>query len=331
MQTLRRNTLWLAAAMLLALALPASGAEVDKYLPDDTEAVQVINVRQLRDSALMKKHAREKLEKALKGVEELQKVLDELGLDPFKDIDSFIQTGSGGNKVENSLYMVHGKFNAAKLHARAKKLTEDMPNLLQVSEVDGNQLYQVNLPFPLPPNMSSLYAALVDEKTAAASFSKDYILEVFDKKAGKKKTTLRKDVQELIEQVDGKQTMWVVAFRDAYLKGPIKDLKEQPGIKEFVGFLEKIDRASGGITVTDEIKARFTLVAVDAGAAKDISNLIEKGLATVKEWNAGGATEKAVLDALVKEVKVATKDDVVTLTAGVSREDVEKIADMIKQ
>jgi hypothetical protein len=319
MQTARRSSLRLAPAILLALALPASGAEVDKYLPDDTEAVQVINIRQLLGSALMKKHAHERLEKALKGAEEVQKVLEELGFDPLKDLDSYIQTSSGGEKLENSLYILHGKFDTAKLHARAAKLAEEMANLLQVSEVDGHKLYQVNLPIPVP-QLNIIYIALVDEKTLVGSLSKDYILEVFDKKAGKKKTILRKDVQELFEKFDGKQTLWMAGFRDAYLKGPIKQFKEVPGIKDIVALLEKMDHVSGGLTVTDEIKAQFTLVAGDAGEAKDISDLIEKGLADAKEHNPGDAIAKAVLDVLVKEIKVATKEAVATVTGRVSKD-----------
>ena len=323
----RRQSLWLAFLTLLALALPVSGAEIDKYLPDDTEAVQVINIRQFLDSALIKKYALEKMQAALKGSDEVQKILDELGFDPFKDLDSYTQTNSGSPKIENSLYIVHGKFDTAKLHARAKKLAEDMPKLLEIGEEGGNKLYQVNVPIPLPPPLGSLYLAVVDDRTLVGSFSKDYILDVFDKKAGKKKTTLRKDVQELMEQVDGKQTFWLAGFRDAYLKGPLKDV---PQFKPVVDFLEKVDRLSGGVTVTDEVKAKFTLVAVDAGAAKDVSDLIDKGLATAKEKGGDDPKGKAVLDALLKEIKVTTKEASVTLTARVSKEDIDKLVEMIK-
>ena len=40
MYALRSLTLLLAATIVLALALPAGAADVDRYLPSDTEAVQ---------------------------------------------------------------------------------------------------------------------------------------------------------------------------------------------------------------------------------------------------------------------------------------------------
>ena len=52
------------AVLVLAVVLagaPARAGEVDRYLPDDTEIVVNVNIRQILDSPLVKKHALEKL------------------------------------------------------------------------------------------------------------------------------------------------------------------------------------------------------------------------------------------------------------------------------
>jgi hypothetical protein len=323
MRLVQHSRLLVVLTVLPALALPASAAEVDKYLPNDTESVQTINVRQILDSAIVKKYFLEKMEQGLKSSDEVQKVLKELNFDPLKDIHSYTQTNGGGDKIENALYIVHGKFDAEKLQAKAGKIAKDMPNLVKITEVGDNKLYEVVLPFPLPPPLGSIYAAVVDEKTLVGSLSKDYILEVFDKKAGKKKTTLRKEVANLIEKVDGKQSFWIAAFRAAFLKGPIKDQKE------IAAFLEKTDHMSGGITVTDEIKAGFTLVASDADAAKDITKLIEKAMADLKEKGGDSLVQKTLLE-ILGGIKVGNKGEVVTVTGQVPKKDVEKYLEAFK-
>jgi hypothetical protein len=325
MQVPLRVRYLLVPAALLALAVSAPAADVDKYLPNNTEAVQTINVRQLTDSALVKKNALEKIEKALKSNDEVQKVLKELGFDPLKDLDTYIQTTGGGDKVEDALYILHGKFDATKMHARAAKLAEDMPMMLKVSKVGDDKLYEFALPLPAP--YDAAYVAMPDDKTIVGALSKDYILEVLDKKAGKKKTEIRKEVRDLIAKVDGKQTMWMVAFPDAYLKGPVKDL---PATNEFRVFLEKADHLIGGMTVTDEIKGEATLVAKDAAAAKDLAALIDKGFTAAKNDPPPDAVGKAIFEAVLPNVKVATKDKVVTLTLNISNKDAMKAIDAIK-
>jgi hypothetical protein len=54
MLRLRRFSILLIAGVVLALALPLRAAEVDKYLPDDTEIVVVLNAKQLFDSRVPK-------------------------------------------------------------------------------------------------------------------------------------------------------------------------------------------------------------------------------------------------------------------------------------
>ena len=56
MLRLRRFPSALVAGVVLAMALPVGAADVDKYLPDDTEIVVVVNAKQILDSRVVKKH-----------------------------------------------------------------------------------------------------------------------------------------------------------------------------------------------------------------------------------------------------------------------------------
>ncbi len=85
MQLVSRRALALLLA-LLELGQPAIGAEIDKYLPNDTESVVTINVRQTLNSRLFKQHALEHLKRKLKNSDEVQKLLQELNFDPLGDV-----------------------------------------------------------------------------------------------------------------------------------------------------------------------------------------------------------------------------------------------------
>src|SRR6516165_1850557 len=98
MLTLIRARTWLLAGALLALVLPARAAEPDKYLPNDTEAIVVLNVKQILDSPLVKKHLAEKIRDEIKNNAEVSKVLEALGFDPLKDLSSITIASSGLNQ-----------------------------------------------------------------------------------------------------------------------------------------------------------------------------------------------------------------------------------------
>src|SRR5947207_11717491 len=87
----RIGTRVLALGLAAALLAPAArAADVDKYLPKDTEQISVINVRQILGSALLKKVGLDNIREALKANEEVAGTLKGLGFDPLKDIDRII-------------------------------------------------------------------------------------------------------------------------------------------------------------------------------------------------------------------------------------------------
>src|SRR5712691_1150820 len=143
MYSLRSLTLLLATALVVALAVPVRAADVDRYLPSDTEAVQTFNLRRLLDSSLVKKHGLDKLQELLKDNEDVQKVLSDLGLDPLKDVDSIISANSGAD-ADKGIFIVHGRFNVEKFHAKADEATKNHGDIVKlVKEPDGQRVYEV--------------------------------------------------------------------------------------------------------------------------------------------------------------------------------------------
>ena len=108
---------------------------MDKYLPDDTEMVVSVNVKQIVESSLFKKNVEAKAREALKNQDELQDALHDLGFDPFTDIDRIIAAKPAGGDQDRGLVIVHGKFDLDKFKAKAEKLAKDQPDVLKVHKV----------------------------------------------------------------------------------------------------------------------------------------------------------------------------------------------------
>src|SRR5262249_9410592 len=123
------------SAILLSVAGVASAADVDPYLPDDAEAVLTVNVRQILDSPLIKKHALESVQKLLESSS--LKDLKDLDLDLQKDIDRLVFANSG-SEADRLLFIAHGRYEVAKFEAKALALANAQPKQWKITLVpDG--------------------------------------------------------------------------------------------------------------------------------------------------------------------------------------------------
>jgi hypothetical protein len=314
----------LTLAVALAAAAPSRAAEVDRFLPDDTEIVVSINVKQLLDSELVKKYALEKARDALKDNSDIEDVLRDLGFDPFKDLDQILVASPTGGESDRGLLIVHGRFDLAKFKAKGDEAARDHPDVLKIHKVpDGlggrNLVYEVLTPGP-NGNETSIFVALAGKDTLLASPGKDYVVDALKKAGPRNKATLKdRELQALLEQMNPKQSLAVAAAGSALAKA------ELPG--EVKAALDKVHTLGGGITVEDGVKLEFTIGARDADAAKELNKTLNDGLkqALLLATAVAAANEdlNALLD-VVKSVKVGVKDKVLTVKAAIDAEVVEK-------
>src|SRR5262245_885352 len=116
-----------ACLVLIACAVQTSSARAadsDKYLPDRTEAVVTINVKQLVESPLLKDYMAT-IKKAVKDVSLNQPAIDGLGLDPFQDLDRIIIAWPGNPEQEDTFILIQGSFDNAKIDAALQKSAQD--------------------------------------------------------------------------------------------------------------------------------------------------------------------------------------------------------------
>jgi hypothetical protein len=314
---------WLAPlALVLGVALtaaPARAAEVDKYLPDDTQEVVTVNVKQLLDSGLFKKFGLEPAKQALKDNGDVGDILKDLGFDPFKDLDRIVVGSAGGEDPEKVLIIARGQFDLAKFKAKGEEAAKSNGEHLKIHKRDkGPVIYEVKLPQSDTP----VFVALADKNTMLISPGKDYVIDGLKKIDNPKPTVKNKEIQALIERMNGKQTVSVAVIGNALTKSG-----------DLGGFipketLESIDAVGGGVTVDDDVRLEVVVTAKTADAAKDIHKGVNDGLKQALAALSLLATNQKELEPvleIVKSMKTTAKDKTVTLKGEVGGELIEKM------
>jgi hypothetical protein len=313
------------ALTALLLAAPVRAAEADKLLPNDTETLFMLNVRQILDSHLMKTLGLEKLKEAIKSQDEVQKVLDDLGFDVFKDLDTITAANGAGGEQDRGLVIVHGKFDIAKFEAKAEEAAKENKGSLKIHKIpdSSTKLYEVSMPGG-PGQPQTMFVALASKDTIVASPGKDYVLDALEKQAGKKTTTLKnKELAALLNLVDAKQSMWLAVLGSTLEKSPLGTDQKS---KEIVG---KIQDITAGVTVDKDIKLQVGITAKNANDAKELDKTIRDGLnqaLVLAGLLGGGKKELEPLLDIVKTIRPTVKDKTVTIHAEVPGDIIEKAA-----
>jgi hypothetical protein len=330
---LKSHRAWiLALGLALSLcAVPGRAADVDPYLPNDTEAVVTVNVKQILESGFVKKYGIDAIKDALKD-DNAQQLMKDLDFDPLKHVDLIVSSASGGEK-ERGLLIVHGRFDVAKFEAKAEALAKDQPNTFKLVKATGDggreyKLYEVAKTPGLDGQKLVLkdkpgYVALLDKGTMVASPQKELVIEALDKAAGKKKTAVKsKELLSLIEKSDAKQSVWVAALHDVLARNV-------PGgddglVKEKI---DKVATLSGGVTIEKEIKLELVLAANSADDADDLRETINDTVQTgvgVLGILAGKNKSLLPLIDILKTIKAGGTDKAVTINGQITGDVMEK-------
>jgi hypothetical protein len=307
-------------AILLVLAMvavqPVRGAEADKLLPNDSEYVITLNVRLLLDSALAKKYGVPRLQELLNSDQEFQDIFKSLGLDPLTDIHSLTLASTNISDPKKALFILHGKFDPAKFHAKALDVIQTYGEVLKIHEAEKLRYYELNF-----PGQTSFYVAVTDPVTIVASPGIDGLAEALEKVAGKRTSSVKKELLGLLEKVDSSRTLWMIGIKSALEHSPLSaDDNARP-------VLAKVETATAGVTVASDIKAEFVLSAKSADAAKELSKeLVEKldrakGIVSIL---VGDVKELQILLELVGSLQVSMDDRSVRLRGQIGEETIEK-------
>ena len=314
------------AVVLLALVVCAPmgrAADLDPYLPEDTESVLNVNFKQILASDLIKKQVLEMAQEALRGNDQIQEVLKDLGFDPFKDLDRLVVASPGGAEKDRGLIVLHGKFDVAKFKAKAEEVAKENSEHLKLHKVLGGKqmLYEVNMPDLDEP----IFVAVPSRDTLVFSPGKDYVLDALKKSGKTEKPTLKnKKFQTLLEKLDGKQSVSLAVVKTP---GITKALEQAPG--DVKAILDTIQALGGGLTISDEVKLEFVVTAENAKDAQELQKsakaglgLATAGLAALTQSNPAPGIE-LIVD-FVKSISVKSNGANVVIKGRISSDTIEE-------
>jgi hypothetical protein len=188
----------LALTALVGLTVCASAAPLpddpklsDKYLPDDVNALAVVNVKQLRDTDFYAKAYKKTVEDALKQ-EPVAGLLKSAGLDPLKDVER-VYVAMAPSAVDKHgspqpLFLFEGRFDAAKLAAAAEGLAALLKPGVTLKVHDRGDAKVLEFQTSGGP---TFYAAALDKSHVLVAMNRELADAALDKAAGKKKTALK--------------------------------------------------------------------------------------------------------------------------------------------
>jgi hypothetical protein len=301
----------------LALSLPVQAAEMDKLLPDYSELVAVINVKQIVESPLVQKHALEQVKGLLKSNEEAIKILDSLGFDPLRDLTSVTVGAAGLGPDPKFLFIVHGQFDRTKFEAKAEQEAKDKGDIIKVLKEGDHKIFEVKPPDHDKP----IFIGIVDKSTLVAGPEKMDVLDAYAKSAGKKKSAVSKEIQDLVEKTDTKQSLWVV------LPGSTLGKNEFAGDDKAKKIIEKIDSVTAGVQVAKDLKFELAINTKSADNAKELAEELMSGLDQAKGFLAilaGQEPKFALAVDFLGSMKVDTQGSKITLKSELSEELIEK-------
>jgi hypothetical protein len=285
-------TVFLAAAV----AVSARAVEPDKYLPSDSEAVLVINVRQILESPLIKKHALEQIKSQMESNADAKKFFKATGLDPLRDIHEVIVGATlGGGAEPKFLVVVRGKFDVEKIQEAAIAEAKSQGHEMKVVTKGNLKIFEIK---QHGNSDKPLYAAFADDKTLIVSQSVEQT-ETGAKGDGKVTPTLA----TALSKVGGKESVYGAAVVTDQIK---KSMASNPQFRELA---PKLEYFTGIFDLTNEFKAKLSVQTSDAKAADKVKIMLGQFVPVIGLMAAGQSENLGpTVTELVKKIEIK-KDD----------------------
>jgi hypothetical protein len=316
---MRLSRFGLAAVFAVALAPAARAADPDKLLQSDADTVTYVNVKQLLESDVVKKYALEQIKQALAG-QDAKKILEEMGLDPLKDVEK-VWVGSSGKDQSDmkALVVVHGKFDPDKLFKAAEAATKKDGDKFSMIKDGATTMFKFQ-----PDQGNPVYGTVVDDTTVVAATDKKLVAAALTQK----QTGVKGDLAALVKKMDEKATLFAVSV----VKGKFDTVKLPAQLPIDLSGLEKAlpktETMSIVIKVTGDISLEVVMGMKDDDAATDMGDAMAKLIDGVKglvPLLAAAEPKAKPLVEVVKTFKSDVKKKDVTVTAKVTGENLGKM------
>ncbi|AMV29579.1 hypothetical protein VT84_34610 [Gemmata sp. SH-PL17] len=268
----RFSRLGLAALFAATLAAPvARAAEPDKLLPAEADTVAYINFKQILESDIVKKYALDQIKQALAG-QDAKKFLEEIGLDPMKDVEK-VWVGMSGSTPDDTkaLLIIHGTFDPEKLFKAASAITKKDGDKFSMVK-DGN----VTMFKYQPDQGNPVYGTVVDDTTVIAGTDKKLIANALKQSEEKKKAPIKAELTDLVKQQDEKASLFVASLVKGKLDNVNLPAQSPIDLSGIAKGLPKTNTLSFVIRATADVNLEVTFGMKDEEAASDMGDAVAK-------------------------------------------------------
>ncbi|HTU20156.1 MAG TPA: hypothetical protein VMG10_18980 [Gemmataceae bacterium] len=292
---------------------PASGApQPDRLTPNDAEVVVQVNVRQLLQKPIVKKHALDPIKALLKHNAELQQLLTAAGLDPLRDIDTLCLCTSGNPMAGGKLLaVVRGDFDEEKSRKAAEEYAKKHPGRLK-SVKDGE------LPmWEITDDNKSFYAAFAGTKTLVMTTTKKDTAAVVGR-AGQTPQRPNKGLQAALDHLKGSESIWMAMVATDEIK---QLLKGDDTAKDFAAALQSV---TGALELSDDAQLSLVVHTNSPKAAEQIKGKLDELMPLLTFIGAGKDKSGRVVKQVIDSIKLKTEKNDVSIRLQVTDAQIDK-------
>jgi hypothetical protein len=269
---------FIAGLLLVVLASPLPALE-PAHLPDSTEVIFTINLRQILDSPVAR--ANKPLVEKIRFMADtyltdlgIQQYLEKSDFDLFRDLRT-LTLCTAGDKTPD-LVVLEGRFNAAKLLAAANEASKDNAENVKATQIDGRPVFEVRT----APEAKPLYVGLAGTDRLIATSSKNGFVDALARLAGTKQSNLKKEMRDRVGPALAKQSLAIVATGPALAK--LVDGASVPSAETLQEFLKGIAVLNLNLAVDKNMSFELGITAKDKQSAEDMNRLTSVVLAAVR-------------------------------------------------
>jgi hypothetical protein len=303
-------------AQVLVLTV-LSSATLGRAAEPDARFLVHVNVRQVLDSTLFRRHFGAPVRTALEGRNELWHLLSRSGLDPWKDVSSLTVTGPSILSHSQDVLTIQGPLDPVRIDQALAARARKGGAVFSRTRSGGATLFDLNA----DGGASGLVVAVTDDgNVLLASRSRSRVQAALTRRAGKDRWDRPGELESVLEGLDRTQTLWLAAL-------PTQDLRSELAANEFLKpNADKLHFLRGGIRVTDAIQVDVRIRTTDARSAREIRHLVDGikavvavGVLTNDHLEGFGP----VLADLLNRLKVTNRQNEVLLQGTITADQIE--------
>ncbi len=230
------------------------------YLPADSTVVLALNVRPLLDAPVVRTRLGPALRNLLRRGANGEPWIDLAGIDPFADIEQ-IQVSFAAGDPAHPLWLVRGRFSRARFQVGPDKLRPRIEH--------GRGIYEYTDPDFGPTLLAPVGDTLV--VSAVPGRLDDALAHAAEPRPVRFRYPA---LAALLKQVDQKQAVWLAAsLADFGAVGGLKDWALSVVLRPVLAHAQTV---SGGIALTDDVRAAFAFRARDEDGARRLEEDLKR-------------------------------------------------------